>query len=220
MYLYALWYISYMNPELATVLAGGYTYIFLAPATIIFGPIVSVSAGIFVKLGVLALSPTIAALAAGELSADVLWYWLGHHYGEGFVNRFGKYFGITEMRVQKAKHLYHTYNDPIILISKFVGGLTGLSPAMFFTAGLSRVSFRRYMVLNVIGQVFWTGGLLSIGYFLGHLFASINTAFERLSLVALIIFAIIALIGISGFLRVHFINAAEKNPSDQDDSIE
>lgn len=201
-----------MFPEFILGTVTAYQYFFLAPATVIFGPIISVSAGVFIRMGIMDVFPAVLALSAGELTADVLWYWLGYRYGDGFVGRFGKYFGITRAQVERAKLLYHKYNDPIILFSKIVGGLTGFAPAMFFTAGLSRVPFRRYMLLNVIGQVFWTGGLVSLGYFLGNLFTNINSAFERMSSITLIVFVVIAIVGAGRFFQARFIEDAKKDP--------
>jgi membrane protein DedA with SNARE-associated domain len=87
----------------------------------------------------------------------------------------------------------------IIFTSKITAGF-GFAIAILFTAGVSRVPFRRYMMLNIAGQFLWTAGLLSIGYFLGHIFLRVNDAFEKMALLALVIIVIISIIGFGRYL--------------------
>ena len=122
-------------------------------------------AGVLLKLEALKLVPTVIALAAGELGGDVLWYYLGRKYGESFIGRYGRYVGIKPHVVSRVKTLFADHHDIILFTSKLTAGF-GFAVPVLFTAGLSRVPFRRYMMLNVAGQFLWTAGLLSIGYFL------------------------------------------------------
>ncbi|OGG76865.1 hypothetical protein A3B35_02115 [Candidatus Kaiserbacteria bacterium RIFCSPLOWO2_01_FULL_54_24] len=189
-----------MDPGLLMGLISEYTYLIIAPAAMLLGPIVSLVAGVLLRLDAVALIPTCLALAAGELGADVLWYWIGRRYGDSFVRRFGRYFGITERSIASATDLFSRHHDIIIFTSKLTAGL-GFAMVILFTAGLSRVPFRRYMMLNIAGQFLWTAGLLSIGYFLGHIYLKVENTFEKVALFALVALVLVSLFGFSRYLR-------------------
>lgn len=189
-----------MDPGFLAALVLEYTYLIIAPAVFFLGPIVSLAAGVLLRLEVIDLAPTVLALAVGELGGDIFWYWLGRRYGEPSVRRFGRYFGITRSSVAYAKELFANHHDIIIFSSKITSGL-GFGSVIMFTAGLSRVPFRRYMMLNIAGQFVWTAGLLSIGYFLGHISLRVGSVFEKLALFALVIIILVSLIGFGRYLR-------------------
>ncbi len=189
-----------METGLLMALVAKYTYLIIAPAAMLLGPAVSLVAGILLRLDVIALIPTCLALAAGELGADVLWYWIGRRYGDSFVRHLGRYFGITENSIASATDLFNKHHDIIIFTSKLTAGL-GFAMVILFTAGLSKVPFRRYMMLNIAGQFLWTAGLLSIGYFLGHIYLKIENTVEKIMLFALVALVLASLFGFSRYLR-------------------
>ncbi len=189
-----------MGIELLTQLLSTYRYAIISPLVFVFGAPVSLVAGFLLRLDVLELLPTCIMLAAGELTADVLWYWLGFRYGEPFTKRFGKYVGISETSIAYVKKLFERRYDVIILSSKITAGL-GFGTAIMFTAGLSKVPFRWYMLLNVIGQSIWTAALLSVGYFLGHLYLGVSGVFEKMAIFAIAIIFVGCVIGFGKYLH-------------------
>ena len=189
-----------MNLEFLIQLLLTYKYAIIAPAVFIIGAPVSLVAGILLRLEVLEIVPTCLMLAVGELTADVLWYWLGVRYGDSFVKRYGRYVGITRSSIAYTKELFEKHHDIIIFTSKITAGL-GFGTVIMFTAGLSRVPFRRYMMLNIAGQFLWTASLLSLGYFLGHLFTEVSNIFEKMALFALGVIILVSIIGFGRYLR-------------------
>lgn len=198
-----------MGPEFLTNLLLEYKYLILAPSAFILGPTVSLIAGVLLRLDVLALVPTCIALAAGELGGDVLWYTLGRRYGDRFVDRFGRYVGITEASVANVRQLFNNHHDLILFTSKLTAGL-GVAPVVLFSAGMSRVPFRRYMMLNIAGQFLWTAGLLSIGYFLGHIYFKVGDALEAITLTALGTLILVSLIGFGRYMRGSITNESPR----------
>src|SRR3989338_4997127 len=196
----ARYILSPMDPAILAHLIAEYTYFIMAPAIFIFGPLVSLAAGVLLRLDAVSLVPTVLALATGELGADILWYWVGRNYGDSFIKRFGRYVGITPASVAFAKELFGKHHDLIIFSSKLTAGL-GFSMLILFTAGLSKVPFRRYMMLNIAGQFLWTTALLSLGYFIGHISLKVGDTFEKVALFALGAVVLVSLIGFQRFLR-------------------
>lgn len=150
------------------------------------GHIISIISGLFIRIGDLYVLPTAFAIILGNLTGDILLYWAGYHWGERFVLSVGKYIGITDQSINTAKRIYKKYHTPILLGSKLTNGF-GLATVILFTAGMTRVSFSKYMFLNIIGEIAWTILLLSIGFMFGHLYITINNIFGRIFLTAFIV---------------------------------
>jgi membrane protein DedA with SNARE-associated domain len=194
-----------MDPGFLSPLILEYSYAFMVPAVMLLGPPVSLLAGILLRVGELSLIPTCLALAAGELGGDILWYGLGKRYGESFIARYGKYFGISSASTAAIQRLFDTHHGKIIFFSKITSGF-GFSMAIFFTAGMTGVPFRRYMLINLAGQFIWTAALLSLGYFLGHFYLQITGVFEKgLFVVGVLILGLVT-IGILRYTRSRYLS--------------
>src|SRR3989344_2796337 len=188
-----------MDPGIVLQLISQYRYVFLVPGALFVGPLVSLTAGLLIRLGALELFATASILMVTELLGDVFWYWVGHHWGESFVRKFGRFVGIYETRVATVQRLYHVHHDKIIIISKLTAGF-GFAPAIYFTAGLSHVPFRRYMGINIIGQVIWTSAMLAIGYYLGHFYLQVNGALERVFFIAAVVVVFALAVGFGHYV--------------------
>ena len=62
-------------------------YVLIFLATPIGGPTLILGAGVLLHEGLLSLPPLFAAIALGELTQDILWYFLGYRYGDRFVEK-------------------------------------------------------------------------------------------------------------------------------------
>jgi membrane protein DedA with SNARE-associated domain len=150
-----------------------WVYAIVAIASFAEGPILAMLCGVLYKLGLVPFTPIYVALMAGDLFGDAFWYMIGYYFGHPFIKRFGKYFSLTEAGVASVTRVFHKYKNSILLISKMTMGL-GFALVTLITAGIVKISFRRYFMLNFIGQFFWTAFLLFVGYFLGDLYIQIN----------------------------------------------
>ncbi len=191
-----------METLLASILL--YKYVLLIPLAIIEGPMVSIYSGFLIQDGTMRVAPAYLALMLGDLLGDIWWYAVGYFSGTPFIRRFGKYFSITEASVATATRVFHRHKDFILLFSKITTGF-GLALAVLVTAGIVKVPFRRYLFLNFLGQIVWTGMMLSLGYFFGHLYARIEGVFGRLSLFAAFVVFVFALFGLGKYLGQRFI---------------
>lgn len=164
------------------------------------GPILSVLSGILLKLGYLDFIPAYAALMLGDLLGDTFWYWMGRLFGHGFIHRFGKYVSLTEEGVESVQRIFHRYTNRILLVSKLTMGL-GFALVTLFTAGLSRIPFKKYIALNAVGQFFWTAFLLAVGYLFGQVYESVNGILAKASLLMVFVLAFVAILGFGKYVR-------------------
>lgn len=164
------------------------------------GPFISILLGALVKFHYFSLIPVYIALMVGDLVGDSIWYWVGRHFGLRFIRRFGNYFSINECAVTRVTGIFNKYSTRILIISKISNGF-GFSLGTLVTAGIAKVPFIRYMVINAIGQFFWTGLLVGIGYFIGNLYTQANTVIEYVSVTAIAIVLMAAMIGYRKYLK-------------------
>ena len=191
-----------LEKSLADLLANYPILVYFAIALIGFleGPILSILCGIFFRLGFFDIVPLYLALGIGDLAGDFLWYYVGYRFGHKFIRKFGKYFSVHEKNVTTVIRIFQSYRNSILFISKLTMGL-GFSIVTLVTAGMSKIPFMRYAVINASGQIVWTGLLLFIGYAFGHLYASFDGIISRISLIGLLIIVICLMFGFARYIR-------------------
>lgn len=176
-----------------------YRYVLIIPITIIEGPIIMVLCGFLLRFGTFDLVPLYAVLIMADLIGDIGWYCVGRFWGRPFVNRFGKFFSITEKTLERATELFHKHHNKILFISKITMGF-GFALVTLITAGIAKVPFKKYLVFNVAGQFVWTAALLALGYSFGNIYTSIDKGFRDVALVALIIIVIMLIYGFGRYV--------------------
>ncbi len=164
------------------------------------GPIIMMLAGVFIRLNFIDLIPAFFALMVGDLIGDIGWYWIGRRWGRPFIAKFGRFFSITEKHVITLEKFFHLYHEKILIVSKLTTGF-GFAPLVLFTAGLSNTPFRRYLLINSIGELFWTGLLVSIGFFFTDLYVHVNNLLGRVAMFAGIVIIAIIIFGFGKYIR-------------------
>ncbi len=191
-----------MNPIMVAYHLGliiAYKYWLLAPLAFLEGPLIMMMSGFLLRLGILSLAPTFALLMLGDLFGDALWYYIGYFFGHPFIRKFGKFFSVSEDKVEAVKKLFERHHSWIIFVSKVTMGF-GLALATLITCGISKIPFRRYIALNFLGQFVWTGILLTVGYVFGHLYENINGVIGKVTIFAGIAVAFLALLGFGKYM--------------------
>jgi len=151
-----------------------YRYPILVPIAFLEGHLISLLVGFLSKLGYMNAILGALCVALGNLLGDMILYWLGYHKGEKIYRSWGKYIGLSPESVEKVKKIFHKHKGRILFFSKMTNGF-GLATAVLFTAGLTRIPFRNYMLWNILGEFLWTGMLVGIGYFLGNLYTTVDS---------------------------------------------
>lgn len=146
-----------------------YKYLLLFLGVIFEGPLLMIATGILVHVDFFSLTPAFWILVAGDLVADVIWYHIGYFFAEPFLKRFGKFLKITPEMFEGVKELFHKHHEKILLISKVTIGL-GIALATLMAAGATRVSLRKFLMINFLGEVVLVGIMLSLGYFFGEIY--------------------------------------------------
>jgi len=177
-----------------------YRYVLIVPVSIVGGPPFSILLGFIVRFSTLTFIPTYICLMLGELIGDVAWYWIGYRYGEKFIRRFGKYVSITDKNIDVVKKMFEKYHMKILTISKLTTGL-GFAPIVLFTAGMSKVSFRKYIEINALWQFIWSLALLGVGYYFGNIYIAVGNGFQQAELVVGFVILFLCVAGFAKYIR-------------------
>ncbi|MFA6463386.1 MAG: DedA family protein [Candidatus Paceibacterota bacterium] len=174
-------------------------YILLFVGAFFEGPAVMVGAGFLYQQGQFNFFQMYACLVLGDFSADVFWYVVGRFGARKIVNRYGGFFNITPEIIDKVEARFKAYQDLILWISKLTMGF-GFSLATLLTAGMLKVKFQKYALINIIGGIVWVFILVCVGYFFGNVYELIADQFKWLFVVGLIAFVYFALKIVNSFL--------------------
>ncbi|HET9098734.1 MAG TPA: DedA family protein [Candidatus Saccharimonadales bacterium] len=100
----------------------------------------------------------------GAVIGDNVGFAIGKYGGHPLVEKFGKYIFLTPSRIQKVEDYFRKHGAKIVVIARFVDGLR---QANGIIAGLSEMSWLKFVSFNALGAALWVGTWSAIGYFGG-----------------------------------------------------
>jgi len=168
-----------------------YRYLFLFPAAVLEGPIVAVIAGFLSSQDYFSISTVLATLVAGDLVGDTLYYALGRWGRVSFIERWGKYVGVTAEHIRSVDEHFKKHAGKTLMLGKLAHGIGG---AILVAAGATAVPYRKFIWFNLLATVPKSLVLVLIGYYIGQAYARIGryldyTAWGMLILAAVSILA-------------------------------
>ena len=117
-------------------------------------------------------------------------YFIGKKIGPKMFNRPESFF-FKKDNVTKAQKFYDKHGGKTIILARFVPVVRTFAPLI---AGIGNMSFKSFMLFNLIGGALWVSGVAYGGYFLGYYLNKIGVDVD---LVLLPIIACIVLISAS-----------------------
>lgn len=174
-------------------------YFLLFIGVLLEGPVVILASGFLLKLGQLEFLPIYAVLVAGDLTADIGWYCLGRYGTRGLILRYGHFLNITPETIATVERRFNRYHERILLISKLTMGL-GFAVITLTIAGMSKVPFRNFVALNLIGGLVWTLFLLVVGYNFGNVYAHVSDTQKLIFLAVVLTLVVLSLRYINRYL--------------------
>ena len=109
---------------------------------------------------------------AAALPVDLVWRQLGAVRGTRALRSLCRLALEPDSCSRRSETLFEQYGNGVLLIAKFVPGLTALAPAV---AGLVRVPLARFLALDIAGIVLWAGTWMSLGYLFSQTLQSVST---------------------------------------------
>jgi membrane protein DedA with SNARE-associated domain len=125
-----------------------------------------IAAGILSANGT--LDPLVAFLCClfGAIAGDCVMYWIGYHFGRGVLrdHRWWARF-ITPEREAQVEDKFRRHGLKVFFVARF---LVGLRSPVYLTAGILRVSFRRFFLIDLICATAVVGTFFGMTYLFGQ----------------------------------------------------
>jgi membrane-associated protein len=137
--------------------SGLFIGIFFPGASLLFTSGLLASQGLFHPV-ILIVGVTVAAILG-----DSVGYWFGRKVGYKLFLRPNSRFFKHE-HLQQAEIFYEKYGSRTILLARFIPIVRTFAPII---AGIASMSYRVFLIYNILGAVIWAGGITALGYFLG-----------------------------------------------------
>jgi membrane protein DedA with SNARE-associated domain len=101
----------------------------------------------------------------GALVGDIIMYWIGYHFGRG-VLREHRWWArcVTPEREERIEDMFQRHGFKVFFVARF---LVGLRTPVYLTAGILRVSFKKFLLIDLICATAVVGSFFGLTYFFG-----------------------------------------------------
>lgn len=115
----------------------------------------------------------------GSVFCAIVIYYMGYFGGYPFVRKYGKYFFMKEIDIEKSNNWYSKYG----LIASLVGrNIPIVRTLISLPIGIARLSFPKFVIYTTIGSIPWTFIFVYVGYSLGNNWTIIKTYTDNLKI--------------------------------------
>ena len=182
------------------LLKHGYLVIFLGAALDNFGlpssgDVVLFAGGFFANNGQAALPLVMLSGFAGALVSDNSVYWIGRIGGRPLIHRILKirllHFLINEKSLDKVERYFESHGGKTVFVGRFGPGLRSMTPLF---AGVTRMSYHRFIPYNVAAGCVWAVAYSLIGYVFGQYWGELLAVAKSfgLGVVAIVVLVLLA----------------------------
>jgi membrane-associated protein len=123
------------------------------------------AAGLLASQDVFNIVWLIVLLSISAIVGDGVNYYLGLQMGERVFER-GRLRFVKHSHLMAAKEFYERHGGKAIILARFMPFVRTFTP---FVAGVARMSYRRFVLYNVLGGIGWISSMLLCGYWLGRI---------------------------------------------------
>ena len=158
-----------------------------------------IPAGYLAHQGQMRLVLAWCAGTAGSLAGAVFNYYLCYFFGRELVLKYGKYVGITKVKMRKFEAFFKRHGE----ISTFNCRLIpGIRQYISLPAGLAKMNLFKFSLYTTLGAGIWVAILLAVGWYLGKNYD--KSAFSH------IVVALLAAVGLLTTLYIVYVKRLSK----------
>jgi membrane protein DedA with SNARE-associated domain len=125
--------------------------------------------------------------AGGNMTADLLWYYLGYAGRVDWIFNHSNWFGWNRSKMDHLMQGMHDHAPKILFLAKLTAAFT--IPSLL-AAGFSRVPLRRWLPFLAIAETLWTGSLVIIGFYATESIKQIQNGIQYVLLLGSLVFVI------------------------------
>lgn len=144
------------------------------------GDTVTIFGAYLVGIGRLDFALVLVVTTAGSLLGFMTLYAIGYRFGRDFFER-KNYRLFPREKIIKTETWFRKYGSLVILGNRF---LSGVRSVISISSGVARMPWTRVCALALISSTVWNALLISIGYFLGINWETVNRWIGKYNLYA------------------------------------
>ncbi len=148
-------------PSMLQELIDSYGYAAVLIGTLLEGETILLLGGLAAKLGYLKLFWVIVVGFVGATLGDQFWFYIGRRHGQALLARHPRW----RQRVERIHHILVRFETALLLGFRFLYGLRNLTPLVI---GTSKISWRKFVLLNITGALIWAVTIGTLGYAFGQ----------------------------------------------------
>ncbi len=152
------------------------------------GDIIIAYIGYEVAKGVIPYFTAFAIILCSVLIGASILFHLSIKYGQHILNRFGKNIHLDESKIITVEKYFKKYGPLVIIFGRHIPGFR--VPITVFS-GISKVTYRTFILSTFISVIFWIAFYLEVGKQLGPRTVSLLKAHHILYVFVFIIFLLI-----------------------------
>ena len=120
----------------------------------------------------------------GTILGSLPWYYLGRLVNEkrlsNFLNKKGKYLGISSDDLTKSKRWFDKYGVSLVFWGRLVPGIRTL---VSVPAGIELMPLKKFLIWTTFGSLIWVSLLTYAGYLFGENYPIIETYLDQVKFV-------------------------------------
>lgn len=140
------------------------------------------TAGLLASNGYFNIFLIILLVFISAILGDQIGYWFGKKVGPKIFTREDS-FWFQKKHIVRAENFYKKYGKKTIILARFIPIVRTFAPIL---AGVGSMSYKTFVIYNIIGGFLWGVGVTLLGYFLGEIIPDAEK--YLLPIIAIIIF--------------------------------
>ncbi len=145
------------------------------------GEIAVLLGGVAAAQGSVSIALVLVAASLGAVLGDQVGYLVGREWGETVLRKIPDRL-LDENQLQKGRAYVRRMGAKGVILGRWTAALRALVPGL---AGMSRMSYPRFLVANIVGGVGWAVTVGAVGYLAGDSYKKVESALGSVSYVIL-----------------------------------
>jgi membrane protein DedA with SNARE-associated domain/rhodanese-related sulfurtransferase len=152
-------------------------------------------AGALSATGTLHWMELLPAALTGALLGDAIWYLAGQRYGRHVMALLCRLSLSPDSCVRRTRSQFERWGAPMLLIAKFVPGLSTVSSALL---GTTRTPFGTFAWYDLLGSALWAGAWMLLGRFAHNSIDQALTQLDQLGSQAMVLVIVLIALYVAG----------------------